>query len=102
MVVRRSMNKTDVLKVYLIGTTRYTYSLHFKRAKVPDWVTTTMNSIGDIMQPSVLKTRPRKQRTLELGSLANLIQGTQMKLPKAWHKIGRTYRLITVSPKWAS
>ena len=41
------MNKTGVLKVYLIGTRRFAYRLHFKRAKVPDWVTTAMNSIGD-------------------------------------------------------
>ena len=42
-----SMNKTGVLKVYLIGTRRFAYRLHFKRAKVPDWVITAMNSIGD-------------------------------------------------------
>ena len=40
MVVRRSMNKTGVLKVYLIGTRRFAYRLHFKRVRVPDWVTT--------------------------------------------------------------
>ena len=73
MVVRRSMNRTGVLKVYLIGTRRYAYRLHFKRAKVPDWVITAT-------QPSVLKTRPKKLRTLELGTSVNLIQGTQMKL----------------------
>lgn len=47
MVFRRSMNKTGVLKVYLIGTRKYAYRLHFKRAKVPWWVTTARNSIGD-------------------------------------------------------
>ena len=31
----------------MIGTRRFAYRLHFKRAKVPDWVTTAMNSIGD-------------------------------------------------------
>ena len=47
MVVRRSMNKTGVIKVYLIGTRKYAYRLKFKRAKVPEWVITAMNSIGD-------------------------------------------------------
>ena len=32
------MNKTGVLKVFLIGTRNCAYSLNFKRAKVPDWV----------------------------------------------------------------
>ena len=47
MVVRRCMNKTGVLKVYRIGTRRYAYRLHFRRAKVPEWVITTMNNIGE-------------------------------------------------------
>ncbi len=47
MVVRRSMNHTGVLKVYLIGTRRYAYRLKFVRATVPEWVITAMNSIGD-------------------------------------------------------
>ena len=47
MVVRRSMNHTGVLKVYLIGTRRYAYRLKFVRNTVPEWVITAMNSIGD-------------------------------------------------------
>ena len=47
MVVRRSMNRTGILKVSLTATRSYAYRFHFKRAKVPDWVTTAMNSIGD-------------------------------------------------------
>ena len=47
MVVRRSMNKTGVLKVYLVGTRRYAYRLHVRRAKVPEWVITAMNNIGE-------------------------------------------------------
>ena len=47
MIVRRFMNKTGVIKVYLIGTRRYAYRLNFRRAKVPDWVVTAMNSIGE-------------------------------------------------------
>ena len=46
MVVRRSMNKTGVLRVYLIGTRRYAYRLHFRSVKVPEWVITAMNNIG--------------------------------------------------------
>ena len=47
MVVRRFMNKSGVLKVFLIGTRRYAYRLNFRRAKVPEWVITAMNSIGE-------------------------------------------------------
>ena len=47
MIVRRFTNKTGVFKVYLIGTRRYAYRLNFRRAKVPDWVVTAMNSIGE-------------------------------------------------------
>ena len=32
MIVRRFMNKTGVIKVYLIGTRRYAYRLNFRRA----------------------------------------------------------------------
>ena len=46
MAVRRSMNHTGVLKVYLIGTRRYAYRLKFVRATVPEWVITAMNSIS--------------------------------------------------------
>ena len=47
MVVRRLMNHTGVIKVYLIGTRKYAYRLKFKRATVPEWVIIAMNSIGD-------------------------------------------------------
>ena len=41
------MNHTGVIKVYLIGTKKFAYRLKFKRAVVPDWVISAMNSIGD-------------------------------------------------------
>ena len=47
MVVRRIMNHSGVIKVYLIGSKRYAYRLKFKRAIVPEWVVSAMNSIGD-------------------------------------------------------
>ena len=47
MVVRRFMNKSGVLNVFLIGTRRYAYRLNFRRAKVPEWMITAMNSIGE-------------------------------------------------------
>ena len=47
MVVRRLMNHTGVIKVYLIGTRKYAYRLKFKRTTVPEWVIIVMNSIGD-------------------------------------------------------
>ena len=37
-VVRRIMNGTGVLKVYLVQSKKYAYRLHFKRAKAPEWV----------------------------------------------------------------
>ena len=69
MVVRRSMNKTGVLKVYLIGTRRFAYRLHFKRAKVPDWVTTAMNSIGD----ATIGFEDSTEETTDPGAGAGLI-----------------------------
>ena len=47
MVVRRMMNGTGVIKVYLIGSKKYAYRLKFKRAVPPEWVIIAMNSIGD-------------------------------------------------------
>ena len=47
MVVRRFMNKTGVLKVFLVGSRKYAYRLNFQRAKVPEWVITAMISIGE-------------------------------------------------------
>lgn len=47
VVVRRLMNKTGVIKVYLIGTRKYAYRLQFRRAIVPEWVISALNAIGD-------------------------------------------------------
>ena len=47
MVVRRFMNTTGVLKVFLIGSRKYAYRLNFQRVKVPEWVITAMSSIGE-------------------------------------------------------
>ena len=47
MVVRRLTNHSGVLKVYLIGSKKYAYRLKFKRAVVPEWVVTAMNSISE-------------------------------------------------------
>ena len=47
MVVRRLMNHTGAIKVYLIRTRKYAYRLKFKWATVPEWVVIAMNSIGD-------------------------------------------------------
>ncbi len=38
VVVRRMMNGTGVLKVYLVQSKKYAYRLHIKRAKAPEWV----------------------------------------------------------------
>jgi len=37
-VVRRIINGTGVLKVYLVQSKKYAYRLHFKTAKAPEWV----------------------------------------------------------------
>ena len=47
MIVRRFMNHSGVLKVYLVASRRFAYRLKFKRATVPEWVIIAMNSIGD-------------------------------------------------------
>ena len=47
MVVRRFMNKTGVLKVFLVGSRKYTYLPNFQRGKVPEWVITAMSSIRE-------------------------------------------------------
>ena len=62
-VVRRFMNKTGVLKVFLIGSRKYAYRLNFRRAKVPDWVITAMSNIL-VKSQSVSRSRPRRRRTL--------------------------------------
>ena len=41
------MNHSEVIKVYLIGSKKYAYRLKFKRAMIPEWVVTAMNSISD-------------------------------------------------------
>ena len=58
MVIRRFMIKTSVLKVFLIGTRKDAYRLSFRKAKVPDWVITAMNSIRE----KLLVSRTRRQR----------------------------------------
>ena len=47
MVVRRFMNKTGVLKVFLIGSRKYANRLNFQGAKEPEWVITAMSCIGE-------------------------------------------------------
>ena len=46
VVVRRIMNGTGVLKVYLVQSKRYAYRIKFKRAKAPEWVIGALNSIS--------------------------------------------------------
>ncbi len=46
VVVRRVMNVTGVLKVYLIQTKKYAYRLKFVRATAPEWVLEALKNIG--------------------------------------------------------
>jgi hypothetical protein len=45
VVVRRNMNGTGVLKVYLIQSKKYAYRLKFQRARAPQWVLDALNMI---------------------------------------------------------
>ena len=62
MVVRRFMNKTGVLKVFLIGSRKYAYRLNFRRAKVPDWAITEMSNIL-VKKQSISSNRLKSRRT---------------------------------------
>jgi hypothetical protein len=46
VVVRRNMNGTGVLKVYLIQSKKYAYRLKFQRARAPQWVLDALNMIA--------------------------------------------------------
>ena len=46
IIVRRIMNGTGVLKVYLIQSRKFAHRLKFKRAKAPEWVVNALNSIS--------------------------------------------------------
>ena len=46
VVVRRIMNGTGVLKVYLIQQKKYAYRLKFQRARAPQWEMEALNSIS--------------------------------------------------------
>ena len=47
VVVRRLMNGTGVLKVYLVASKKYAYRLKFRRAKAPQWVIEALNGISN-------------------------------------------------------
>ena len=46
VVVKRVMNGTGVVKVYLIQSKRYAFRLNFKRAIPPEWVLDALNNIN--------------------------------------------------------
>ena len=46
VVVRRIMNGTGVLKVYLIQTKKYAYRLKFVRAITPEWVLEALKNVS--------------------------------------------------------
>ena len=49
VVVRRMMNGTGVLKVYLVQSKRYAYRLHFMRAVAPEWVLESLKELNPDM-----------------------------------------------------
>jgi hypothetical protein len=46
IIVRRQMDSSGILKVYLIDSKRYAHRLKFQRAIPPNWVITTINNIN--------------------------------------------------------
>jgi len=50
VVVRRMMNGTGVLKVYLVQSKRYAYRLHFTRAVAPEWVLESLKELNPDMK----------------------------------------------------
>ena len=46
IVVRRQLDGTGLLKVYLIDSKHYAHRLKFQRAIPPDWVVTTINNLN--------------------------------------------------------
>ncbi len=46
VVVRRIMNGTGILKVYLIQTKKYAYRLKFVRAITPEWVLEALKNVS--------------------------------------------------------
>jgi len=46
VIVRRVMNGTGVVKVYLLQSKRYAFRLHFQRAIPPEWVLEALNNIN--------------------------------------------------------
>jgi hypothetical protein len=46
-VVRRIMNGSGVLKVYLINSRKYAYCLQFQRAVAPTWVLDELEQVSD-------------------------------------------------------
>ena len=82
MVVRGSMNKTGIFKVFLIGTRRYAYRQNFRGAKVPEWVITAMNSsLEDSTE------EPRTMLRVDLRTLE--------RLPRPLCKVGRMSQMVT-------
>ena len=45
VVVRRVMDNSGILKVYIVQTKKYAYRLQFRRAVAPDWVIESLNGI---------------------------------------------------------
>ena len=69
MVVRRLMNLSGVIKVYLIGSKKYAYRLKFKRAMIPEWVVTAMHSISD---GAVIGFEDNPEEEIEMPSFTQL------------------------------
>jgi hypothetical protein len=72
VVVRRIMNGTGVLKVYLIQQKKYAYRLKFQRARAPQWVMEALSSISkdtNIGFEDALEATP--ERVEQMGATRN-------------------------------
>jgi hypothetical protein len=75
VVVRRIMNGTGVLKVYLIQQKKYAYRLKFQRARAPQWVMEALNSISketNIGFEDALETTPERVEQMEAALNENV------------------------------
>ena len=89
MVVRRSMNKTGVLKVCLIGIRTYAYRLNFRGGKVPEWASIGFEAMNTIGEASIGFEDSTEEPTDPGAMLRTLGRRTMQR-----YKIWRMYQMI--------
>jgi hypothetical protein len=74
VVVRRIMNGTGVLKVYLIQSRKYAYRLQFRRAKAPSWVLESLEDVSKNTMTIGFEENPDMPMPLESNETENIAQ----------------------------